>query len=258
MIASLSVLRRMIVVGLCGLWSIDAPAWGPLGHHVAATFAEQQLQPRAREEVQRLLALEPGATLASISTWADENRDKATARWHYVNLPRTSCAYEEARDCPGGDCVVRAIDDQLAVLKSAAADSKRLEALKYVVHLVADIHQPLHAGFADDRGGNQYQVNLKGRGSNLHALWDLDLVSHGGAGLEQWMQKLGKAQPPAPNPAVDLAQIARESCEIVSDRGFYPPHKVPDEYLDRQAATVTSRLRLAGLRLASLLNGVWR
>ncbi|MBK7472782.1 MAG: S1/P1 nuclease [Betaproteobacteria bacterium] len=258
MILSLSLTRRVIVLGLCGLWSSHALAWGPLGHHVVATFAAQQLEPGARLEIQRLLALEPGATLASISTWADENRDKATARWHYVNLPRASCDYVETRDCPGGDCVVRAIDEQLAVLKSAAADGKRLEALKYVVHLVADLHQPLHAGFADDRGGNQYQVNLNGKGSNLHALWDLDLVSHAGAGLEQWMQKLAKARSPALNSAVDLAQVARESCELVSAKGFYPPHKVPDEYLDRQAATVTSRLQLAGLRLASLLNGVWR
>lgn len=103
MILSLAATRRMIILGVCSLWSINAPAWGPQGHHVVATFAAQQLEPRARLEIQRLLALEPGATRASISTWADENRDKTTARWHYVNLPRASCAYEEARDCPGGD-----------------------------------------------------------------------------------------------------------------------------------------------------------
>jgi len=258
MTLSPATMRRMIAVGLCALWSVNAPAWGPLGHHAVASYAQQQLQPGARAEIERLLGLEPGATLVSISTWADETRDRATAPWHYVNLPRESCAYVEARDCPGGNCVVRAIEDQLKILKSAAPDAERLTALKYVVHLVADIHQPLHAGFADDRGGNQYQVNIKGRGSNLHALWDGDVVSHVGAGLEQLLDRLAKARPPTWISAIDLAQVARESCELVQGKDFYPPRKVPDEYLDKHASIVVNRLQLAGLRLASLLNGVWR
>ena len=258
MALSLSTVRRTVVAGLCVLWGMNALAWGPLGHHVVATLAQQQLQPGAALEIQKLLGLEPGATLASISTWADETRDKATAPWHYVNLPRASCAYDEARDCPGGDCVVRAIGDQLAVLKSTAPAARRLEALKYLVHLVADIHQPLHAGFADDRGGNRYQVNVKGKGSNLHALWDSELVAHAGASLDRWMDKLASSPPLAASPALDPAQIARESCDIVRGSGFYPPHKVPDAYLDKQAATAAIRLQLAGARLASLLNGVWR
>ena len=138
--------------------AINAYAWGPQGHQVIALLAEQQLTPKAKEQVQKLLALEPGETLASISTWADEHRNPTTAAWHYVNFPKNTCTYGVQRDCPDGDCVVEAINRQLAILASKAPDEKRLNALKYVVHLVADIHQPLHAGYGEDRGGNTYQL----------------------------------------------------------------------------------------------------
>ena len=151
-------------------------AWGAQGHQVVATIALARLSAPARAEVDRLLSLEPGATLASIATWADENRDPPTASWHYVNFPRNSCRYDAKRDCPDGQCVVEAINRQAEVLASRAPDRERLLALKYVVHFVADVHQPLHAGHADDRGGNTYQLRAFGDGTNLHALWDFGLI----------------------------------------------------------------------------------
>ncbi|PTT92483.1 endonuclease, partial [Pelomonas sp. HMWF004] len=135
-----------------------AHAWGAEGHRLIAELAQDQLTPAARAQVARILEQEPGATMASISTWADEVRSRETAAWHYVNPPEGSCSYEPARDCPGGDCVVEAINAQAAILKSKAPDAVRLSALKWVVHLVGDVHQPLHAGFKGDKGGNLYQV----------------------------------------------------------------------------------------------------
>jgi hypothetical protein len=158
--------RRSLLIILWLLTS-TAHAWGTQGHQVIANLAYAQLTSKAKAEVDRLLALEPGATLASISTWADETRNKTSASWHYVNFPRDTCTYDPARDCPDGQCVVCAIDEQLAILASNTTDEKRLVALKYVVHLVADIHQPLHAGYADDRGGNKYQTQAFGRGTSL-------------------------------------------------------------------------------------------
>jgi hypothetical protein len=137
---------------------IPAGAWGSQGHQVVANLAQAQLSAKAKREVDRLLFLEPGQTLASISTWADEHRSPATAAWHYVNFPKNSCAYSADRDCPDGQCVVAAIDRHRDILASTAADEVRLRALKYLVHLVADVHQPLHAGYGEDRGGNSYQL----------------------------------------------------------------------------------------------------
>lgn len=82
------------------------------------------------------------------------------------------------RKCSDGNCVVEAINRQLEVLKSNAPAEKRLTALKYVVHLVADVQQPLHAGYAKDRGGNNYQLQAFMRGSNLHALWGVGLIKN--------------------------------------------------------------------------------
>jgi len=76
-----------------------ARAWGTQGHQVVANLAQAQLSIRTRREVDRLLATEPGQTMASISTWADEHRNPATAAWHYVNFPESSCTYSAARAC---------------------------------------------------------------------------------------------------------------------------------------------------------------
>jgi len=93
-------------------------AWGTQGHQVIASLAWAQITPAAKMEVNRLLALEPGETIVSISTWADEHRSPATAAWHYVNFPRDSCVYDRERDCPDGKCVVGAIEKQTEILQS--------------------------------------------------------------------------------------------------------------------------------------------
>ena len=123
-------LRNWVVpLALTSLLARSALAWGTEGHRVIANLTEQGLNPKAKQEVRRLLALEPGSTLASISTWADEHRNPTTAAWHYVNFPKTSCTYEAQRDCPDGNCVVAAIDRQLEILASSVPDEKRLLAL---------------------------------------------------------------------------------------------------------------------------------
>ena len=170
----------MLLAGWLSLILVLLPtavqAWGGQGHQVVANLAQAQLSAKAKLAVVRLLALEPGETLASISTWADEHRSPATAAWHYINFPKNSCSYSAERDCPDGQCVVAAIDRQRDILASTATDEVRLRALKYLVHLVADVHQPLHAGYGEDRGGNSYQLQAFMRGTNLHAFWDSGLI----------------------------------------------------------------------------------
>jgi hypothetical protein len=233
-----------------------AKAFGGDGHRLVATIAERQLSERARSEVARLLAIEPGATLASVSTWADETRAPTTAAWHYVNLPRDAdCHYVATRDCPGGNCVVGAIERQRLVLTSLAPDAERLAALKYIVHFVADVHQPLHAGYADDKGGNRYQVQAFGRGTNLHALWDTGLIQNWPGGASELLSELSGIRAPSSD-ATAPAQWAEESCRIVASDGFYPSdHKIDGAYVQRMAPVLEERLAAAGRRLAALLNG---
>lgn len=230
-------------------------AWGAVGHRIVATVAEHQLTPRARAEVDRLLALEPGATLASVSTWADEHRTRQTARWHFVDFPREAhCQYDAARDCRGGRCVVAAIERERKVLMSSAPDDERLRALKYLVHFVADVHQPLHAGYADDRGGNRVQLQAYGKGTNLHSLWDTGLIEHWPGGPVSLLNQLKVS----PRPAQDAElpqQWAEESCRVVATHGFYPTeHTLGPDYQLQWASVLKARLELAAWRLSSMLN----
>jgi len=241
---------------------VPAPvlAWGSQGHHVIARLASAQLSAKAQREVQRLLALEPGATLESISIWADNNRAPETARWHYVNLPRGDCRYDAARDCPQGQCVVAAIERQMAVLASDAmtsTDDERLLALKYLVHFVGDVHQPLHAGHEDDRGGNRFQLQAFMVGTNLHALWDTGMIRHRDESMAAMSQRLLSAPRPAPHDKTliaSAADAAEESCRIVGSPGFYPARQLDLEYVEKFMPVLEQRLVLAATRLAALLN----
>ena len=237
-------------------------AWGGQGHQVVANLAQAQLSVKAKLAVERLMALEPGQTLASISTWADEHRSPATAAWHYVNFPKNSCSYSAERDCPDGQCVVAAIDRQRDILASTATDEVRLRALKYLVHLVADVHQPLHAGYGEDRGGNSYQLQAFMRGTNLHAFWDSGLIRALDQDTEVMTARLAsRTASPARRQELERAggtfnatQAAEESCRIVGQPGFYPGRLVDQAYIQRFTPIMEQRLQLAGARLAGLIN----
>jgi hypothetical protein len=238
------------------LFSSAALAWSSEGHQVIARLAEAQLSPAAHKEVDRLLALEPGATLASISTWPDEHRNPATEPWHYVNFPCGTCTWDGERDCPDGRCVVGAINRQSKILASDASDEKRLAALKYVVHFVGDVHQPLHAGYGDDRGGNSYQLQAFMRGSNLHAVWHHGLIENLHEHADALTTRLAKV--PVAVAGFDAASVAEESCRIVVSAGFYPGRKPDAAYTEKFTPILEERLKLAGARLAALLNRILR
>lgn len=255
-----AVPRRMLywllAIAMAWMFSPTVHAWGPQGHQIIAAMAWEQMTPQARAGVQRLLALEAGATLVSVSTWADENRNPENAAWHYVNFPRDQCNYEPRRDCPDGQCVIAAIDTQLALLASDATEARRLTALKWVVHLVGDVHQPLHAGHADDRGGNRYQLQAFMSGTNLHALWDSGLLQQVQESNARQTQRLLRTMPSASD--LNAAQAALESCRIVAMPGFYPERQLDATYVARFTPIVEQRLALAAARLAALLNQVLR
>jgi hypothetical protein len=171
----------LLFLGSC----LPALAWGRQGHIIVAEIAEQYLEIKTVKQVRDLLALQNVATLADVSIWADQIRLQRpeTAPWHYVNIPGhvppgEPSAYVFARDCPRGDCVVGKIDDFVRVLgaSQSSSASERLEALKFIVHFVADIHQPLHC-IKDNRGGNEIRVVSNGKPANLHTVWDTSILA---------------------------------------------------------------------------------
>jgi hypothetical protein len=263
----------MLFVALAALaFAPAALAWREAGHHIAADIAEQYLAPDTARQVRALLALDNAGTLAEVAGWADEigSRRPETLRWHFVNIPvhppaGTPMAYDAARDCPTGDCVVAAIDRFETVLADQARPAReRLEALKFLVHLVADIHQPLHCGDDGDRGGNDTHVIFLGRPTTLHALWDDDMIAALHIPDEHaYALKLAKAIPPARLAqwqSGDAAQWATESYGIARliYGGSHEPRALQIFYETDFVPTIDVQLEKAGLRLAMVLNRALR
>ena len=146
------------------------------------------------------------------------------------------------------------IEKQFETLKSHQTDEIRLAALKYLVHLEGDVHQPLHAGYADDRGGNKYQLQAFMRGTNLHALWDSGIIKNWSESPEISAARLLSAHKQRSANVASPAEAAQESCRIVGAKGFYPNRQVDDEYIKHFSIIVEQRLLLAGLRLGAMLN----
>jgi hypothetical protein len=256
--------RRAARVVLCLVLALPAlaHAWGPAGHRIVASLAERELDPVARTQVRALLAVTRDHELADIANWADNLRDdprrrtlwRSTARMHFVNFANADCRYVAPRDCPGGQCVVAAIEREARVLGDRSLpDDERAEALRFLVHFVADVHQPLHAGYRHDGGGNRYQVRVDGRGTNLHALWDTPVLQARGEGWRRHYERL--ARMPLPRTRGDAAQWAQESCRATRDAGVYPhAHRLDAGYRARLRPLAETRVREAASRLAALLN----
>lgn len=233
-------------------------AWSETGHRLVGELAYRSLSPAAKAKVDALLQGEPVPTLAGVAAWPDTVRDlpeyKHTAPYHYVRINDAGCVYEAARDCRDGACVVGAIARYRAVLADASKPrAERAEALKFVVHFVGDVHQPLHSGHRPDKGGNDFQINIDGQGSNLHSVWDYHVMNHAHLDFDQWIARL-QASP------VTAAQSpperwAEASCRKTNEAGFYPrrPGKLPRGYLEANLPYAEQRLREAAAELAAIL-----
>jgi hypothetical protein len=259
-----------IVLGFV-LWLLNAAqsqAWGPLGHEIVAEIAAQHLNPTARHQVELLLGDRAGPAMRQWSNWADEERAKphkaATGAWHYINFPRTTCSYNAERDCARGRCVVAAIARYSKALQHAPSQTKRAEALKWLIHLVGDIHQPLHAGYADDLGGNRAQVRYEGKGTNLHALLDSQLLATRGlraVAYARILEQYSSTSPFVQEQNSNAITWASNSCFLVPT--VYPKQaRVDSQYVLNTRELLEKQLVLAGHRLANLLNSelnkTWR
>jgi hypothetical protein len=172
---------------------IESFAWGYTGHRIIAEVAEQFLESAAARQVRDLLAIDNVTALAEVSTWADQIRVQRpeTVPWHYVNIPVHASAaepsgYDATRDCPNNVCIVAKIEQFERVLADQqASERQRLEALKYLVHFIGDVHQLLHASNNHDRGGNDVPGTFMGRQTNLHAVWDTGTIEQAVKGDER-------------------------------------------------------------------------
>jgi len=153
-------------------------SWGKTGHRTTGEVAEHFLTEKTKKEIQKILQ---DPSLAIASTWSDEMRSNPDFRkynpWHYANMP-LSITYANSKKSSKGD-IVQAIKLSKSKLKdnNVSLDEKAFY-LRYLVHLIGDIHQPLHVGRGEDRGGNEIKVKWFGENSNLHRVWDTNMIDN--------------------------------------------------------------------------------
>ena len=242
-----------------------AQAWGRAGHQAIALIAQKRLSPKAQAWVRETLQ---GESIEAASIWADLifHRRTETAPWHYINLPaaREDAPREWKKYCGKDGCVVSAIQDDLELLKNrSASPAQRKEALRFLIHFIADLHQPLHCADDKDRGGNDKTVYVRGRGTSLHQLWDDALLAHRSARTELVTRFIEKALVP------DLARAAKqgsvedwlEASAALARERIYPLYRERRGNLSKEDVAswqplVDQQLARASVRLAQTLENL--
>jgi len=238
-----------------------APAygWGRTGHRVIAAIADQNLSGLVRANVRAILGTE---SLDEAATWPDEMRSdpdpfwqKTATPWHYVTI----AGHEYDVAPPEGDAIT-ALRRFTAILRDPSASLKdRQLALRFVVHLVGDLHQPLHTGNGTDRGGNDVKVTFDGRPTNLHSVWDSGLVDEEQLSFSEYAARLERRTTPEQTLAwwdANPLDWVRESAAI-RDTIYPKDPKLGWDYSYRMQPIVRQRLAQGGVRLAAYLDWVF-
>jgi hypothetical protein len=235
--------------------AVPLHAWGPTGHRAVGLLAERQLSEAARAGVAALIGPD---SLAEVSNWADEIKSdpawKHADPWHYVTIPDGQ-TYAEAEKNPDGD-LVEAIDRFAAVLADRARPAEeRRQALLFLVHFLADLHQPLHVGRGNDRGGNWEVVGFFGELTNLHSVWDSGMIDSSNL---SYTELAGFVDAPSPEriaawragTTADWAHEAMALRALVYDIG---DQRLGFAYRWRAWPVLEEQLAKAATRLAGLL-----
>jgi len=234
-------------------------AFGDLGHKMVAKAAWQQLTPYAKQNIERILGVGESAFVEA-SVWADEIKSNEDFNYlkplHYVNMPKAAKQYDAKRDCKKDRCVVAAIHEFSGYAKRGS-DKEKVLALKMLIHLIADVHQPVHAGLYEDRGGNWYEVKYQDQSVSLHKLWDQQMVERFDESLDSGARKLVLNEVPV---SLDSPKSwAEESHGITVDFVYQARenYAVTDEYLEQADKIMATQLSRGAWRLAMWLNQLW-
>ena len=236
--------------------------WGQTGHRVVGLIAEQHLSKRAQKAIKSLLE---GHSLAYASTIADEIKsDKAYdayGPWHYVNYDMDK-TYDPSNADDRGD-VVYGIQKCIEVLSSKqSSESDKSFHLKLLIHFIGDLHQPLHVGRSEDQGGNRIQVSWFSRNSNLHRVWDSDLIDGYNMSYEELAQELMRSTDKAELMAIqegnyrDWVEESHQIAKVVYASAV-SGDKLSYRYGYDYYQMVFEQLKKGGYRLAKILNEIF-
>ena len=235
--------------------------WGQNGHRATGKIAENHLNKRAKKRIDKLLK---GQSLALVSTYADEIKSDSAYRkyysWHYVNMDLEE-SYADATKNPKGD-IVTGINKCIEVLKdNNSSEEDKSFHLKMLVHFVGDLHQPMHIGQKEDKGGNAIQVEWFGKGTNLHAVWDTKMIENWNMSyleLADNAKDVSKKQIAAIE-AGTLIEWVDETHELT--KKIYKSAEVGENLRYRYSydyfGIVRDQLQIGGIRLAKILNDIF-
>lgn len=246
------------------LFSFEALAWGNIGHRVVGQIAESRLTPKTLAKVYALTGKETLADLANWPDWikSDEAWNHAST-WHYVSIPDGQ-SYEDITRNPNGDIVQAITRFAKEVGDQSLPKQKRWEALAFLVHLVGDIHQPLHVGKADDQGGNAVKMTWFDKPTNLHEIWDEKLIEMEKMSYSDYTRFIDKqdrsrevvwAQAPLQvwmQESQRLRSMVYDNVPKVAE-GEALPRYWEYKYYYKVAKTMNQRMLMAGVRLAAIL-----
>jgi hypothetical protein len=318
--SQIALLRTALFLAIAIFSPARLWAWGCVGHETVALIAEAHLTPHARSMANRILEenrIDPSLEryckqpnldpIAYAATWADDYRQQhpETGQWHFIDIPRGAPRGNLEKYCPAGACITTVLKRQIKILETTQDPARQANALRFIIHLVGDLHQPLHDTTNDDQGGNCVPVTFfdqiatltnaerESYSPNLHSIWDSFIVERleGAGSVEQvaaildrkfsgrdagW-QSRGIQIDDWAWQSHDLAEIAAygdlprtiavekphpiDSCAGDNDIGsrmFALNETVAGKYQKETAPIIEQQLAEAGIRLAMILNGVWK
>ena len=250
-------MKKTCFIFLSLAFSVFLISWGVKGHRAVATIASHHLNEHASKAVAFYLKSE---SIEDVSTWADEHRTAITAPLHFLNLPLGLSHSQFVKAVTEStDNVYTAILEDETILKSRTSSrEQKSEALKFLIHLVGDAHQPMHISRKEDKGGNTIQLRFEDKGTNLHSLWDSKLIDH---------ENLTESQIASECDLASRSQIKRwqaddpmewiwESYKISSRlyAEIKPGQDINEAYYKKYIKVIHKRIDQAGIRLAGELN----
>ncbi len=253
-------MKKLTLLSIIALIAFQSFAWGPTGHRATGRIAERYLSKKARKALDRILH---GQSLAIAGTWMDDIRSDTTfnymSDWHWVTI-QDGQSYDESTKNPNGD-IIQTIERVIAELKSkklSAADEE--QRVKILIHLVGDIHQPLHVGGGNDRGGNDIKLTWFRSESNLHRVWDSDMIDDTRLSFTELAESLEKpdAVRVASLQKTSVREWASESMSFRKQVYDYGDGKLGYSYSYRNFPLVRQRVLEGGVRLAGLLNEIYK
>jgi hypothetical protein len=254
---------REITLSILLLASGSAFAWGPQGHRIVTRLAEPYLSAPTKAGIREILGNED---LARSATWVDIMRSHPSPYWqdragayHYVTVP-PGRLYADVGAPAWGDAMTALTDFRRTLADPNSTLTEKQLALRFSIHIVQDLHQPLHVGNGEDKGGNQIKVRFLDKSTNLHRVWDSDLLKSTGRGEAHWVRylrrQLTEQQAVAWRQTDPNTWIAESA--TLRDQVYPDTHGIGRDYIKQHLPAMEARLQQAAIRTAAYLNELFR